>query len=269
MPEQTDGPDRLAGQLFQRFLTPDRPPAVMDFLATWLPPLSAAAFPDPRGVPDWPRLVDLFVRCRGQREFAGDAASSAHASHVAAIILTPGARVVDCDCRAESLLKTGNVMRVQGGQLHCTATGFQPRFNSALKETTGTGRTTNFLLHPPEQPTQRFSLTLAGMPRRLPAGHDAGAAGIPDILCLVAPLDGRRIATARQLMDLFGLSAAEARLARAICHGDSVEEYAREQGLRLPTVRTQLSSIFNKTGSTRQATLVRLIAGIPVVRDLA
>ena len=68
-------------------------------------------------------------------------------------------------------------------------------------------------------------------------------------------------------MDFFGLSGAEARLARAICHGDSVEEYARDQGLRLPTVRTQLSSIFNKTGTLRQAALVRLIAGIPVVRD--
>jgi DNA-binding CsgD family transcriptional regulator len=73
----------------------------------------------------------------------------------------------------------------------------------------------------------------------------------------------------RQLMDFFGLSAAEARLARAICHGDSVEEYATDQGLRLPTVRTQLSSIFHKTGTERQATLVRLIAGIPVVRDSA
>jgi len=69
-------------------------------------------------------------------------------------------------------------------------------------------------------------------------------------------------------MDFFGLSAAEARLARAICHGDSVEEYARDQGLCLSTVRTQLSSVFNKTGTERQAMLVRLIAGIPVVRDV-
>jgi len=107
------------------------------------------------------------------------------------------------------------------------------------------------------------------MPQRPSAVGAGESAKIAEILCLVAPLDGRRIATVRQLMDFFGLSAAEARLARAICHGDSVEEYARDQGLRLPTVRTQLSSIFSKTGTKRQATLVRLIAGIPVVRDLA
>lgn len=269
MPEQMHELDRLAGQLFQSVLTPDRLPEVMDSLATWLQPLAGIGTPAGGAVPNWPRIVDLFVHCRALREFADHAASSAHPSHVAAIILTPSARVLDCDYRGESFLKAGNVMRMQGGQLQCTVAGFQPRFNAALKETVGTGRTTNFLLHPPEQPAQRFSLTLTGIQPGLPAGDEGGAARIHDILCLVAPLDGRRIATARQLMDLFGLSAAEARLARAICHGDSVEEYAREQGLRLPTVRTQLSSIFNKTGTTRQATLVRLIAGIPVVRDLA
>lgn len=193
----------------------------------------------------------------------------AHISHVAAIILTPSARVLDCDYRGQSFLKAGKVLRIQDGCLHCTDPGFQPRFNSALKETASAGRTANILLHPPKQPEQRFSLTLTRLERRQENAIPGQLARRPDILCLVAPLDGRRIATARQLMDFFGLSAAEARLARAICHGDSVEEYARDQGLRLPTVRTQLSSIFNKTGTERQAMLVRLIAGIPVVRDSA
>lgn len=218
--------------------------------------------------PNWQRIIDLFVHCRARRDFADHAAGWAHTSHVAAIILTPVAQVLDCDYRAQSFLKTGNVLRVLGGQLCCTDVNFQPQFNSALKETAGAGRTTtNILLHSLEQPEKRFSLTLTRLQQRLSVASAGQAAKTPDILCLVAPLDGRRIATARQLMDFFGLSPAEARLARAICHGDSVEEYARDQGLRLPTVRTQLSSIFNKTGTERQAMLVRLIAGIPVVRD--
>ena len=219
--------------------------------------------------PDWHRIINLFMHCRALREFADHAASWAHTSHVAAIILTQNGRVLDCDYRGESFLKAGHILRLTGGQLCCTELNFQPNFNLALKETAGSGRTTNILLHAPEQPDKRFSLTLTKMQLRPAAANNGGSANIPDILCLVAPLDGRRIATARQLMDFFGLSGAEARLARAICHGDSVEEYARDQGLRLPTVRTQLSSIFNKTGTQRQAALVRLIAGIPVVRDSA
>ena len=62
-------------------------------------------------------------------------------------------------------------------------------------------------------------------------------------------------------------SAAEARLARALCHGDSLDEYATDQGLKLPTVKTQLRSVFAKTGTERQASLIRLLSGIPVVRD--
>ncbi len=219
--------------------------------------------------PNWQRIIDFFVHCRAQREFADRAASWVHTSHVAAIILTPSARILDCDYRAQSFLKAGNVLRMLGGQLYCTDVKFQPNFNSALRETVGSGRTANILLHPPEQPDKRFSLTLTRMQPQPSAAKAGESAKSPDLLCLVAPLDGRRIATARQLMDFFQLSAAEARLARAICHGDSVEEYARDQGLRLPTVRTQLSSIFNKTGTERQAGLVRLIAGIPVVRDCA
>lgn len=221
--------------------------------------------------PNWQRIVDLFMHCRALREFADHAASWAHTSHVAAIILNTEGRVLDCDYRGESFLKAGNVLHVQGGELACTNASFQPQFNSVLKETAGTGRTTNILLSAPEQPDKRFSLTLTRMQERPVIAKAGGTAtvAVSDILCLVAPLDGRRIATARQLMDFFGLSAAEARLARAICHGDSVEEYARDQGLRLPTVRTQLSAIFNKTGTDRQAMLVRLIAGIPVVRDSA
>ena len=90
---------------------------------------------------------------------------------------------------------------------------------------------------------------------------------IENVLCLVAPLDRRRFATVRQLMALFNLSAAEARLARALCHGDSLDEYATDQGLKLPTVKTQLRSVFAKTGTERQASLIRLLSGIPVVRD--
>lgn len=301
--------DRLAGQLFQGVITPEMLPEVIVSLAAWLQPPMGGVADQPSycplnnggtsesapcrrllhghdvsgddesrcavcamldgNKPDWQRVINLFMHCRALREFADHAASWAHTSHVAAIILTQTGRVLDCDYRGESFLKAGHILRLTGGQLCFADPGFQPSFNLALKETVGSGRTTNILLHAPEQSDKRFSLTLTKMQHRPGAVNNGGAPNVPDILCLVAPLDGRRIATARQLMDFFGLSGAEARLARAICHGDSVEEYARDQGLRLPTVRTQLSSIFNKTGTQRQAALVRLIAGIPVVRDSA
>ena len=258
--------DRLAGQIVHGIVTPEVLPGVIESLAAWLQP-AAGSDPADANAPNWQRIIELFVHCRALREFADHAASWAHTSHVAAIILAHNGRVLDCDYRGESFLRAGNVLRMHDGQLCCTEARFHASFTSAFSETAGSGRTTNILLHAPQQADKRFSPTFTRLQQRPSPINDSAPFPTLDVLCLVAPLDGRRIATARQLMDFFGLSGAEARLARAICHGDSVEDYARDQGLRVPTVRTQLSSIFNKTGTQRQATLVRLIAGIPVVRD--
>ena len=71
-----------------------------------------------------------------------------------------------------------------------------------------------------------------------------------NVACLVFPVGRRRIASVKQLMALFSLTAAEARLARALCHGETLEEYALDQGVKLPTVKTQLRAIFLKHGLT-------------------
>jgi len=191
----------------------------------------------------------------------------AYASHVFVIVLTPQGRVLDCDRRGERFLRSGQVLRLARGCLVCTDASRQVRLAAALHDAALAGRTSSVLLQAPDAPERRFSVTLTPLRCRLPAAVNLAPGEAGDLLCLVAPLDRQRIATARQLMDLFGLSGAEARLARALCHGDSAESYASEQGLRLPTVRTQLSAVFKKTGTSRQAALVRLIAGIPVVRD--
>lgn len=217
--------------------------------------------------PSWQWIIDLFVHCRAMRDFADRAFSRAHSSHVAAIILSFDGMVLDCDARGQTFINTGRVLRGQAGRLCCSDATSQRSFNVALKETANSGRTSNILLHATGEPDKRFSLTLARMQQCEPASELRRTAHGPEVLCLVAPLDGRRVVTAQQLMDFFGLSKAEARLARAICHGDSVEEYSRDNDVGLPTVRTQLSAIFHKTGTSRQATLVHLIAGIPVVRD--
>lgn len=231
---------------------------------------SAFAMPGPVAgdVSSCRRMVELLIKCRALNELSAHAINSAHCSHVAAIVLTQGGRVLDCDRRGSFFLRAGNVLRLVDGQLSCADAAAQARFASAFKETAEAGRTTNVLLHASGAPGERFCLTFTRTQGQLSDGSE-GAGQAADVLCLAASLDGRRVATVRQLMELFGLSAAEARLARSICHGESVEDYARDQGVRLPTVRTQLSSIFNKTGCRRQAGLVRLISSIPVVRDAA
>jgi len=61
------------------------------------------------------------------------------------------------------------------------------------------------------------------------------------------------------LMRLYGLTAAESRVAGEILRGSGIDEAAGRLGLKRETVRTHLKHIFTKVGTTRQADLVRLL----------
>jgi len=62
---------------------------------------------------------------------------------------------------------------------------------------------------------------------------------------------------------LFGLSKAEAELAVALCCGKTLEDTANERDTSIHTIRSQLKSIFGKTGTKRQTHLVSLLLSSP------
>ena len=68
------------------------------------------------------------------------------------------------------------------------------------------------------------------------------------------------------LQQLFALTAAEAGVALALAAGRSAEEIAGERAVSLPTVRTQIRQILEKTGALHLRELVRLLAALPAVR---
>jgi DNA-binding CsgD family transcriptional regulator len=88
----------------------------------------------------------------------------------------------------------------------------------------------------------------------------------PAALILITDLDSRPELLGKRLAELFGLTPAEACLAVALAGGKRLEDVAEERGVRMPTLRTQLRAILDKTGTRRQADLMRLIVGLPAVR---
>ena len=71
----------------------------------------------------------------------------------------------------------------------------------------------------------------------------------------------------RDLAVFFGLSPAESRLAVALLAGKKLSEVAMEFGVQITTLRTQLSSILQKTGVTRQVDLIRLLSNVTVIPE--
>ena len=64
------------------------------------------------------------------------------------------------------------------------------------------------------------------------------------------------------LANIFGLTAAEAGLAQELLSGDPLARVAGRLGVSENTIKTQLQSIYEKTGTHRQAQLVKLLMGL-------
>ncbi len=67
----------------------------------------------------------------------------------------------------------------------------------------------------------------------------------------------------QRLRQALGMSAAEARLVSALCHGGSLATAAKEVQISLNTAKTQLASVFAKTGTRRQSELIALVSALP------
>lgn len=65
------------------------------------------------------------------------------------------------------------------------------------------------------------------------------------------------------LKELYNVTPKEARLIEQLCQGLTLDEIAVRFSVSINTVRTQLRSCFNKTGTSRQAELISLIVNGP------
>jgi DNA-binding CsgD family transcriptional regulator/PAS domain-containing protein len=103
----------------------------------------------------------------------------------------------------------------------------------------------------------RLTLSLLVIPAKSQPGWLAGQ----DPCAMIFATDPETIATPETvfLQKQFGLTPAEAALARELLSGDGVDAAAKRLGIAMPTARTQLRSVLAKTGASRQAELVRLI----------
>jgi DNA-binding CsgD family transcriptional regulator len=67
----------------------------------------------------------------------------------------------------------------------------------------------------------------------------------------------------RRLSQLYGLSRAEARVIALLAKGHRLDQSAEMLGVAYETVRKHLKQVFGKTGTDRQAELVRLLVTGP------
>ncbi|MGL4966093.1 MAG: helix-turn-helix transcriptional regulator [Inquilinus sp.] len=110
------------------------------------------------------------------------------------------------------------------------------------------------------RPSGRRPLVAAVIPFRTDAVERRGGRVARAAVFLSDP-DRADTPTAAVLRDLFGLTAAEAEVAVEVGRGEGLQSVADRLSIAGTTVRTHLARIFDKTGTSRQAELVRLLMG--------
>lgn len=183
------------------------------------------------------------------------------------LLLDATGEVLHANRRAEAVLQQGRWLVLQQRRLRVAA-GLPGDLPALLARVLSTGVPESALLRKPLGPQEEgpwCALTVS----RPGSEHDLAVRAMHPRAALLIYLtvpEAQRHATAAQLMQMFSLTQAEARLAHALVQGSSVDEYAEAQGLAMPTVRSQVRAVLDKTRTARQQDLVRLLSAIPSAR---
>lgn len=141
--------------------------------------------------------------------------------------------------------------RLVGGDAEATAT-FEKAIGELLRDKAAALRPPIAFKRRGRHPLLAYPARLASMVRNALADSQAIVIFVDTELAPSPP--------ASVLQTTFRLTEAEARLAVQLGSGESLEEAANRLGIAKETSRTQLKSIFTKTGAHRQAELVALLS---------
>ncbi len=161
----------------------------------------------------------------------------------------PGARLLHANTRYIATLdrRDGLNAEIVGQAVRTAEAAGQPHAIAIARH--GGGRPYRLVLQPVS--------AAAGEARRFDWGRQGA------VLAFLDDPDAGRGRQDPVLQQLYGLTAAEARVATLIADGEDVDGIARAQGVTVNTVRTQLKSVFAKMGVSRQLGVAQLVRSLP------
>lgn len=170
--------------------------------------------------------------------------------------LTADGHVVFANEAGQLLEMTATLVRRKNTRLTPTHPADGMALHKALQAISShaSGAIHNLRLHGPDGNPAGL-MTLCPAP---PAGSPWSARHVAAI-AFIKLLDQPRDPVASKLQVIWEFTHAECRLARLLLHGLSLEEAASHLGVSKNTVRSQIRSMYEKTGTHRQGQLVALL----------
>jgi DNA-binding CsgD family transcriptional regulator len=164
--------------------------------------------------------------------------------------------VAQANDAAERTLRLGDGLTIHNGRL-CARRSFETAKLGALIA----GATSESA---PSAGSMLVSRDGGHLPYVIRVAPVAGAAVFdrPMAMVLITGLD-ENSPSERDLIQLYGLSPAESRLAVALARGKKLSKIAADIGVQITTLRTQLRAILRKFDVERQSDIIRVISNIP------
>lgn len=185
---------------------------------------------------------------------------------IGAIIVDKAGRVLFANAAGERALKAGRGLRTSLGRLQAERPSENPKLQRMIGEAarTSAGEVSGSggLL----RLDSRCGEALRALIAPLRTSRDRFGAEQPAALITFSDAQNRTPIEEGALAVAFGLTPAEARLAAALAGGESLSDYADRSGISRNTAKGYLKQLFSKTGTSRQAEVVRQVLLDPVLR---
>lgn len=182
---------------------------------------------------------------------------------VAAILVTGGGQIRHMNRLAARYLQGRDGLRLCQGRMVAANASEDTRLQSLIA---GASRGKAVPTSPPggamriSRPGEQTSLQIVVVPATEPIREWAGE--YHALVFLIDP-SSRPKERAALMRQIYGLTPAEARLADRLLEGLDVREIAEQSGITLETARFHVKRVLAKTGSRRQAELMRLMLSLP------
>lgn len=180
---------------------------------------------------------------------------------VGAVVTDPGGRIDFANDTARDILTAADAVRVDRRHLVPASRPHERelhRLVGAAAESVETGRPPEkqILALPRSDDRPPLTLSFAALPRSEALGSETAR-----VLVLLHDTEASPRRREDSLSRLYGLTRAEAKLSAALAAGRTLATVAEHNGVSIVTVRSQLQSAMAKTGTNRQADLIRLVLG--------
>ena len=179
---------------------------------------------------------------------------------IAVVVVDASGKILFMNRRGGELCAEGDGLSVGAADICCASTRAESvHLLELIRESAAAGTRRALSI---SRPSMKRSLFVVVAP--LLSSSESGQRGKGVALYISDP-ERNSVPPPEQLAALMDLPPAKAKLAHSLAQGESLEDAAVRLNITTETARTYLKDIFSRTGTSRQAELVKLILSHPGV----